>query len=51
WGGGWLADFKFYDFAGSTVVHALGGFTALLGAWMLGPRLGKYNPDGSPRAI
>ncbi|MGE0706560.1 MAG: ammonium transporter [Planctomycetota bacterium] len=49
--GGWLGNLGFHDFAGSTVVHALGGFTALIGAWMVGPRLGKYGPDGTPRAI
>jgi Amt family ammonium transporter len=51
WGGGWLASLGFADFAGSTVVHALGGFAALVGTMMLGPRIGKYNPDGSPNAI
>jgi Amt family ammonium transporter len=42
WGGGWLDQMGFYDFAGSTLVHSLGGWGALVGAWMLGPRLGKY---------
>ena len=53
WGGGWLAqrEFPFSDFAGSTVVHATGGWAALMGAIVLGPRLGKYGPDGKPRAI
>ena len=51
WGGGWLAELGFMDFAGSTVVHATGGWVALVGAIMLGPRLGKYAKDGSPRAI
>ena len=51
WGGGWLADLGFWDFAGSTVVHSLGGWLALMGALMLGPRIGKYNPDGSSNAI
>ncbi|WP_309737874.1 ammonium transporter [Chamaesiphon sp. OTE_20_metabat_361] len=51
WGGGWLADMGFYDFAGSTVVHAVGGWSALIGAWMLGARIGKYNSDGSANAI
>jgi Amt family ammonium transporter len=51
WGGGWLAAMGFADFAGSTVVHALGGFAALVGTMMLGPRIGKYNPDGTPNAI
>ncbi len=51
WGGGWLSDLGFYDFAGSTVVHATGGFAALVGAMMLGPRIGKFNKDGSPNSI
>jgi len=45
WGGGWLSEAGFYDFAGSTVVHAAGGFAALAGAIVLGARLGKYK-DG-----
>ena len=51
WGGGWLARLDFYDFAGSTVVHAVGGVAALVGAWILGPRIGRFNKDGSPNAI
>jgi Amt family ammonium transporter len=51
WGGGWLAELKFVDFAGSTVVHSVGGWAAMMGAIILGPRLGKYGPDGKPRAI
>ncbi|MDD5327200.1 MAG: ammonium transporter [Phycisphaerae bacterium] len=47
----WLANMGFHDFAGSTVVHSIGGWLALAGAVMLGPRLGKYAPDGKPRAI
>jgi len=42
WGGGFLDQMGFYDFAGSTLVHSVGGWGALVGAWMLGPRLGKY---------
>ncbi|MFH1347262.1 MAG: ammonium transporter [Candidatus Margulisiibacteriota bacterium] len=51
WGGGWLAGLGFADFAGSTVVHALGGFAALVGTMILGPRIGKFNSDGSANAI
>jgi Amt family ammonium transporter len=64
WGGGWLwtlgADLGFMpadgptgfrDFAGSTVVHSVGGWCALVGAWLLGPRIGRFNPDGSANAI
>ena len=51
WGGGWLSEIGFYDFAGSTVVHAVGGFAALVGTWMIGPRIGKFNPDGTPNVI
>jgi Amt family ammonium transporter len=50
-GGGWLENLGFLDFAGSTVVHSIGGWLALAGAIMLGPRLGKYGPDGKPKAI
>ncbi|MBN2709366.1 MAG: ammonium transporter [Calditrichaceae bacterium] len=50
-GGGWLEGLGFIDFAGSTVVHSIGGWLALAGAMMLGPRIGKYGPDGMPRAI
>lgn len=51
WGGGWLADLGFMDFAGDTVVHSVGGWAALAGAMILGPRIGKYGKDGKPRAI
>jgi Amt family ammonium transporter len=53
WGGGWLSqlDVPFGDFAGSTIVHSVGGWAALMGAIILGPRLGKYGRDGKPRAI
>ncbi len=51
WGGGWLAQKGFHDFAGSCAIHMVGGFSALIGAWMEGPRIGKYNADGTPNAI
>lgn len=51
WGGGWLAQMGFHDFAGSTAVHMVGGVCALIGAKILGPRIGKYDKDGKPRAI
>lgn len=51
WGGGWLSDLGFRDFAGSTVVHSVGGWASLVGAIMVGPRLGKYNKDGSVNDI
>ncbi|MGD8763598.1 MAG: ammonium transporter, partial [Desulfobacteraceae bacterium] len=51
WGGGWLAELGMWDFAGSTVVHSTGGWLALVGAIMLGPRTGKYNMDGSSNAL
>lgn len=51
WGGGWLADLGFYDFAGSTLVHAAGGFAALAAVILLGSRHGKYGKDGKSRAI
>jgi len=51
WGGGWLANLGFMDFAGDTVVHSLGGWAALAGAIILGPRYGKYDKDGKPKAI
>ncbi len=51
WGGGWLGQLGFHDFAGSTCVHMVGGVIACLGAAMLGPRIGKYDKDGNARAI
>ena len=51
WGGGWLADMGFHDFAGSCAVHMVGGCAALVGAIVLGPRIGKYDKNGKPRAI
>jgi Amt family ammonium transporter len=51
WGGGWLADMGFFDFAGSTVVHSVGGWSALMGVYILGPRIGKYSADGKINAI
>ena len=49
--GGWLAQLGFHDFAGSTAVHMCGGVAALIGAKILGPRIGKYDKDGKPKAI
>jgi ammonium transporter, Amt family len=51
WGGGWLDAMGFYDFAGSTLVHSVGGVGALVGILFLGPRLGKYGKDGSMMPI
>ena len=51
WGGGWLSSMDFHDFAGSAAVHMTGGLIACLGAWMLGPRIGKYDRNGKARAI
>ena len=51
WGGGWLSQLGFHDFAGSTAVHMVGGVCAAIGAAFLGPRIGKYDKDGKPRAI
>ena len=49
WGGGWLSEMGFQDFAGSTIVHSTGGWAALAGALVVGPRLGKFRRDGSIR--
>ena len=51
WGGGWLSQLGFHDFAGSTAVHMVGGISALVGAKILGARLGKYNKNGKSKAI
>ncbi len=51
WGGGWLQRLGMWDFAGSTVVHSVGGWAALAGVLLLGPRLGKYRADGTVRPI
>lgn len=51
WGGGWLSQLGFHDFAGSTAVHMVGGICALIGAKILGPRIGKYDKAGKPKAI
>jgi Amt family ammonium transporter len=51
WGGGWLSDMGFHDFAGSTVVHSVGAWVALAGAIVVGPRLGKYSSSGKSRVI
>jgi ammonium transporter, Amt family len=51
WGGGWLSDLGFVDFAGSSLVHAFGGYAALAAVLVLGPRLGKFLPDGKIKPI
>jgi len=51
WGGGWLGNLGFADFAGSTVVHTVGGVAALIGTIVLKPRIGKFNADGTPNVI
>ena len=51
WGGGWLSQLGFHDFAGSSIVHSVGAWVGLAGAAIIGPRLGKYGKDGKPKAI
>lgn len=51
WGAGWLDTMNFHDFAGSTLVHSVGGWAALIGAIMVGPRLGKYSKNGTIKPI
>lgn len=51
WGGGWLSQMGFHDFAGSTAVHMVGGICAMIGAKNLDPRIGKYDKNGKPQAI
>ena len=51
WGGGFLDGMGFYDFAGSTLVHSVGGWAALIAIWLLGARIGKFDENGKPRVI
>ena len=51
WGGGFLDEWGFYDFAGSTLVHSVGGWAALIAVYLLGARVGKFNSEGKPNAI
>ena len=51
WGGGFLDQWGFYDFAGSTLVHSVGGWAALIAVYLLGARVGKFSSDGKPKAI
>ena len=51
WGGGWLSELGFQDFAGSTAVHMVGGVTAIIGAKFVGPRIGKYDKNGNAKII
>ncbi|WP_044957342.1 ammonium transporter [Halarchaeum acidiphilum] len=51
WSGGWLAQLGFHDFAGGAIVHGLGGVSALVGAYLIGPRSGRYDADGTPNVM
>jgi len=51
WGGGFLDGMGFYDFAGSTLVHSVGGWAALVAIWLLGARIGKFDENGKPKVI
>ena len=51
WGGGFLDEMGFYDFAGSTLVHSVGGWAALVAIWLLGARIGKFDENGKPKVI
>lgn len=51
WGGGWLSQLGFHDFAGSCAIHMVGGISAVIGAWLLGPRIGKFNRDQNGKVI
>jgi len=51
WGGGWLSQIGFHDYAGSTAIHMVGGISALIGAWILGPRIGKFNRDENGKIV
>ena len=51
WGGGFLAQWGFHDYAGSTCIHMVGGICAFIGAWMLGPRIGKFEKDGNGKIV
>lgn len=51
WGGGWLSQMGFHDFAGSCAIHMVGGLAAIIGAWMLGPRIGKFTKDKDGKIV